>query len=252
MGVDPLSTTTRTTKKNLLLVSTVAATFKIFDISIDKIPVAGISINFDKGVFSFLIALSLIYFLSCFAFYYYIDVKNIEVTNHQRITNKNYESKIHNYVNDYANETRRKIFKLAPHIGHVVIDIDKLLSNAIKYGFNADMLAQEKQKDASGRLYRIFLKDEHGASLEMKPMGNEEFFAIVSRLIDRRIKECRWRFKLYKISLLPRKIGVRASYLIRNYFLDGMLPISFAVLALLSVYDVIDLRWLRNIAPPLS
>jgi hypothetical protein len=59
MAVDPLSPATRATKRNLLVASMLAITYRAFDVSIDKIPVAGLSISFDNRVFAFLLIATL-------------------------------------------------------------------------------------------------------------------------------------------------------------------------------------------------
>src|SRR5262249_10848467 len=85
---DPLTQATRTTKRNLLAASVVAITFKAFDIVADKIPVAGMTITFDKGVFEFLLVMVLWYFLAAFVLYYYIDIENFPRTAHHESTDK--------------------------------------------------------------------------------------------------------------------------------------------------------------------
>jgi hypothetical protein len=52
---DPLSPATRATKRNLLLASVLAISANAFNVSIDKIPVAGLSITFDDRLFAFLL-----------------------------------------------------------------------------------------------------------------------------------------------------------------------------------------------------
>lgn len=66
MGIDPLSSATRAAKRNLLIVSLLTITFRACQISIDKIPFSGLTINFDPGVFAFLLAALLFYFLVTF------------------------------------------------------------------------------------------------------------------------------------------------------------------------------------------
>ena len=88
MAVDPLSTATRGAKRNLLIAAMLAITVKAFNISIDKIPVGPFSISYDPRVFSFLLLCVLMYFLCIFALYYFIDIRNVDKTEHQNASDK--------------------------------------------------------------------------------------------------------------------------------------------------------------------
>ena len=66
MGIDPLSSATRTAKRNLLLVSLAIITVKAFNVTIEQIPLANLSIKFDPGALGFLLTISLLYFLLTF------------------------------------------------------------------------------------------------------------------------------------------------------------------------------------------
>jgi hypothetical protein len=72
---DPLSPATRATKRNLLLASVIAISASAFNVSIDRIPVGGLSITFDDRLFAFLLLIVLAYFLCIFILYYAIDIK---------------------------------------------------------------------------------------------------------------------------------------------------------------------------------
>jgi hypothetical protein len=83
---DPLSSATRAAKRNLLAASLIAVTFKAFNISVERISVVGVNMDFDRGVFEFLILASLAYFLATFCLYYYIDIRNFPRTAHENRT----------------------------------------------------------------------------------------------------------------------------------------------------------------------
>src|SRR4051812_38093337 len=83
---DPLTSSTRTTKRNLLAGSVAAITYKAFDITADKVSLAGVSITFERGVFEFLLVAMLLYFAVTFILYYYIDIKNFPRLAHQEAT----------------------------------------------------------------------------------------------------------------------------------------------------------------------
>jgi hypothetical protein len=63
VSTDPLSSATRTAKRNLLTAATVAITYSAFDVSISKIPLGGLAIEFDNRVFGFLLMAVLLYFM---------------------------------------------------------------------------------------------------------------------------------------------------------------------------------------------
>jgi hypothetical protein len=91
---DPLSTATRATKRNLLVASVLAISANAFNVSVQKIPLAGLSINFDDRLFGFLLLIVVMYFLSTFILYYAIDIKNIETTHHQDESEKAYQLRL--------------------------------------------------------------------------------------------------------------------------------------------------------------
>jgi len=89
---DPLSPATRATKRNLLVASVLAISANVFNVSIDKIPIGGLSITFDDRLFAFLLLIVLIYFLCTFTLYYSIDIKNLEKTDHQTVSEHAYRN----------------------------------------------------------------------------------------------------------------------------------------------------------------
>src|SRR4051794_29488572 len=91
---DPLSPATRATKRNLLIASVLGISANAFNITVDKIPLAGLSINFDDRLFAFLLVIALVYFLGTFVLYYIIDIKNLEVTKHQTAFEDRYTTRI--------------------------------------------------------------------------------------------------------------------------------------------------------------
>ena len=114
MSADPLSSSTRTTKRNLLVASVFAIAYAAFDVTISKIPLAGLEIEFDQRLFSFLILSVLVYFTGTFILYYYIDIRNVELTPHQKLTEGEYTKKKTNYSHAYAQWQLRKIARRLP------------------------------------------------------------------------------------------------------------------------------------------
>src|SRR5258708_5111953 len=91
---DPLSSATRANKRNLLVVSVIAISASAFNVSIDKIPVGGLSMSFDDRLFAFLLVVVLLYFLATFILYYTIDMKNLDPTGHQLAAEKKFQQRL--------------------------------------------------------------------------------------------------------------------------------------------------------------
>jgi phosphotransferase system glucose/maltose/N-acetylglucosamine-specific IIC component len=98
---DPLSSATRAVKRNLLIASVLAISANAFNVSVDKIPVGGLSVNFDSRLFAFLLVVTLLYFFCTFVIYYAIDMKNLEPTTHQQEAEKKSNSKINGFNVNY-------------------------------------------------------------------------------------------------------------------------------------------------------
>ncbi|MFZ0845662.1 MAG: hypothetical protein WAM62_07705, partial [Pseudolabrys sp.] len=82
-NLDPLSSATRATKRNLLGTSTLSIAIKAFDINIEHVDVLGVEVDAAKGALTFILLAAQIYFLLSFLVYYVVDFLNIEPTPHQ-------------------------------------------------------------------------------------------------------------------------------------------------------------------------
>src|SRR4051812_6371044 len=111
---DPLSGATRATKRNLLVASVLGIAANAFRVSVDKIPIAGLSINFDDRLFSFLLLCVLIYFLGTFILYYSIDINNFEKTSHQTESEKRYRLRINDFDSHYLTLMQNDLQARAP------------------------------------------------------------------------------------------------------------------------------------------
>ncbi|SHG72113.1 hypothetical protein [Bradyrhizobium erythrophlei] len=111
---DPLSPATRATKRNLLLASVLAISANAFNVSIDKIPVAGLSITFDDRLFAFLLFIVLVYFLCTFVLYYVIDIKNLEETSHQETARKTFERRQNDFKQRFGTIVQKDLQRYVP------------------------------------------------------------------------------------------------------------------------------------------
>jgi hypothetical protein len=234
---DPVSTATRATKRNLLVVSVLAIAANAFNISIEKIPIAGLSINFDNRLFAFLLLIALVYFLGTFILYYTIDIKNLEKTPHQEESEKAFREHLTGFEQRYAARIQADLRSLAPlnHRFHLTNFADHL-----RTGEFDNILT-----------YRILgTKAPASPRQGLAEMSRNEN-PIVFNSIDKRLKYWIDRFPRAKAWDARRARltirGIRLMYLTRNYLVDGALPILLGVVALAAVLGYINLHWLQNI-----
>jgi hypothetical protein len=227
-----LSPTTRTTERNLLVASVLAITYKAFHVTIDKIPVAGLSLNFDNRVFTFLLLIALVYFLCTFVLYYFIDIRNNEPTAHEVASEKAFNDSLDRFVRKYDSAVQIDLTKRFPEysfmgdgsLGSILRNLEQMSVARITTG----------PRDQTKRI-------------SFKDAGTDPKLAAATQQILRRYW---WRRKLYYVSLLPRLYCIRATYFVRDYLTDGILPIVLGLFAIAAVYDVVGVGWIRTIAPP--
>lgn len=264
---DPLSGATRALKRNLLLASVVAIAFKAFKVSVDHISLAGISANFDRGVFEFLIILSLLYFLVTFCLYYYIDISNLQETDHQARTASWKNSRRREFMSRYWEETDKLVRQL-PLPSHSEIYINQnylhVLQRTIErpsYPSTMDYLKESGAVPLHGdeRIDYITLGIKPSGTRALLPRSEAEnqigaereaAMKLVDEIAIRRAKEFPKHLRLHSARLLPRLIFVRGAYVIRNYGTDGILPVFFAISALCVMYNIFDPAHLMGWLPP--
>ena len=71
----------------------------------------------------------------------------------------------------------------------------------------------------------------------------------LQKFADRAVRCYWWRYHLKRISLLPRLYAIRITYFVRDYAIDGVFPIILALFAIGALYGVVDVRWIRMLAP---
>jgi len=221
MAVDPLSSATRTAKRNLLIAASLAITYRTFDIAVDKIPVAGISINFDSGVFAFLLTMALLYYTLTFALYYYVDIRNFETTHHQTTVETTYKKALDTFAIDYLQHT----------ITLVEREIDS--SQRLQSLIDGDALRNFTRPFLDRRLPDKALKITVRSSTEPRnpnSIPDEHLPDHLQQIVDRRMKHFWWRYWLHRIWYERLRWGVRLTYSVRNYIVDGVLPIALAIL----------------------
>jgi hypothetical protein len=234
MPVDPLSPATRTTKRNLLVASVLAITYKAFNVTIDKIPVAGLSINFDNRVFTFLLLVTLLYFLLTFVLYFFIDIRDIETTAHQTASETLFRDALHSFVLKYEDRLAKEVKEGFP-------DYD-VTSSRIAGALAGQLATGDYPKISKNPGQRKIILDDYA---EPKPEPDPVFINAAQRML-RRYRF--WYWAKYA-SLLPRRYSIRLTYFIRNYLTDGVLPIALGCFAIIALYGKVGVQWIQLIAP---
>jgi hypothetical protein len=234
MPVDPLSPATRTTKRNLLVASVLAITYKAFNVTIDKIPVAGLSINFDNRVFTFLLLVTLLYFLLTFVLYFFIDIRNIETTAHQTASETLFRDALHRFVSKYDEKLTKEVKERFPDYDVLHSGMTGALRGQVAAGYYPKIEKNPGQR-------KIILDDYP----EPKPAPDPVFINAAQRMLRR------YQFSYWAkyASLLPRRYSISLTYFIRNYLTDGALPIVLGCFAIIVLYGKVGVQWIQLIAP---
>jgi len=188
--IDPLTSATRTTKRNLLTASVVAITFKAFDISADKIPVAGVTITFNRGVFEFLLVMVLLYFLATFILYYYIDIKNFPRLVHQEETEE-WRIQATNRVASSINQTAQAILSSEDEELFAVLNQDfhrQMTAWISDFPSTATLIWRMRKKpinyDKMAKLHRRIPRGTISGSIALLPNPNDAQKAWFTRTHD--------------------------------------------------------------------
>jgi hypothetical protein len=236
MAIDPLSSATRNTKRNLLVASVFALAYRGFDVTIDKIPVAGLSIAFNEKLLTFFILICLLYFFATFSLYYYIDIRNAEPTPHQNASASRFQGQLVEFWQQGRHqmlaEVTSKLFE-----GHKILE-----GPAFGQWFSGTL-------DDFTNVYSIAHSNRLSpGSLPREPDDKGMYRYADKALTDLR-NSLRRRGRLYKVRLSISLYAVSATYIIRNYFMDGALPLLLALFAFGALANLYSVRWLQHLVP---
>lgn len=245
MGTDPLEKSTRDAKRNLLLVSVAIITVKAFNVSVEKIPLGGLSINFDPGALGFLLAAALLYFLFTFLLYFYVDARNLEVTKHQE---------------EHAKRSREAPMRYQSKLNYIVANqIEGLLAK----GQSLTAGSGPPQITRSVRPTQIFGGRPRLVVVEISQRRENSFrslvraddpalFENIDNLIARNTRTFWWRIKANELWHRAAGLRVAWTYYVRIYFVDGMFPALLALYALAALFNAVSLDWIRLYSPTLK
>jgi hypothetical protein len=231
---DPLSTATRATKRNLLVASVLAISANAFNVQVEKIPMGGLSINFDSRLFAFLLLVVLLYFFCTFIVYYIIDIKNLERTAHQEAAEKRYNERVQGFR--------------VTHLGRAIQDLAKIIGADYRV-IGTSSYSFDPSRNERG--YRLL-------SPPTTPKGNWNETTIFTHPEEYKKLDphfAKWQSKYPKASTWNRRRAriafniVKLTYFTRNYILDGTLPIALGCVAILATFGIIDLAWIQKWLP---
>lgn len=234
---DPLSSATRTTKRNLLIASVLAISANAFNISIEKIPLAGLSVNFDDRLFTFLLVLTLVYFLGTFVLYYFIDIKNLEPTAHQGETEQRYQRRLRVFPSQYSEMVRSEIEKLIPE-GYVLNTTGNVSETGDAFDLKYTIRKRANRRLIAGTTDEVLPRTEH-----------ETVFSAIDARLAYWTERYPKAFAKNQRRARATVNSIRTMYFVRNYVVDGALPIVLGLLAVTSVLAHMDLHWIQTFLP---
>lgn len=211
-----------------------------FNVSFEKIPIAGLSISFDDRLFGFLLLVVLAYFLCTFALYYTIDIKNLDPTPHQDRAQKALLMRLNGYPQRYAGRMQKDLEKLAPTGSRFMLD----------HNFYDRFQGGDKNNEPGFKLIRINPPSSPQREVVfLERHQAEETFQII---------ETRMHYwtDLYHLAAAGDRrrskfvaLLTRLMYFTRNYFFDGILPILLGLISLAAILDLIKLDWIPAFLP---
>jgi hypothetical protein len=250
---DPLSSVTRGLKRNLMIVGLLAVTYKGFDVTIEKIPAStiGVAIHWDERVFTFVLLAMLLYMLLAFALSYYIDMRNWDKTKHQKRTEQDYMRSVAGFASRYEKRILELVKPLVPADVNIGLAISQMGSNIERKAVTPDYRRRIRQREFVISLYKLSKvpAGRSGKNIDLGRDDHKELYEKIDAIVWRFWRRYSARRMLHKIALLPRLWAVRSAYGVRNYVLDGWLPISLGVIAIRGLLNVIPLRWLQHLVP---
>jgi hypothetical protein len=248
MPAEPLADATRATKRNFLAASLLAITYNAFSVTIQKMPIAGLDISFDAGAFTFLLIVCTAYLEIAFAVYYWIDMKNLPVTEHQNLLRENFlQRNLTLHKNNLAHIRHSLIAAVPERYMLNVSDVN--LAEAIvrlETVFPKSERTVETWAECVARLVKLAPK---GPIEDMPTEISQEFHLRASKILKTEFK--RYRKETFQLHFVWAKhwLPVSAIYIFRNYLLDGLLPFVLGAIALLAMFGAINLKWIATLIP---
>jgi len=229
---DPLSGTTRKAKRNLILASLIAIALPTFDVTLDKLSLAGLSFSHTPGLPEFLLLSLILYFAITFGLHYYADVKDFTGIPHQRETESRRHEKYNEFVRDFLS---RSLWK------------DLVSTGTLKDDFATQYSRWVDGYPSTLRLVVRMIRYPITWSSYLRH-ANEKRNEVV-----RRFQRQVWQFPLayfwFGTKLDVPTNTVRLLYWLRSTFFECIFPALFALLAILVLIGAANLRPLAHYVP---
>jgi hypothetical protein len=207
MAADPLSAATRTTKRNLLAVSSVIILIKMFDVSLDKLPVSGLVLTYDEGAVMFGLVAATVYFLVAFCMYYWIDIKDNKETDYEVTVREWYKGAADLYRRKRAKVMADRAQLLMPqnHRVNIVHGAIEQAQKRVQNPFQKVLAELIKPPYGHEDPFSIVLRGQHLAKPIHRASGDmAELFDMVETSIISDLKLYRWIYWLKAVQFFSR------------------------------------------------
>lgn len=252
MASEPLSAATRATKRNLLLASAAVVLIKVFHISLKNVSLLGGTLATEPGTVLFALTMATLYLLGSFLIYYRADMRSLDKTDLEVAVDDYYSRQVQSLrdmawgeVTRYFNSLEGKgdDISLIGGISYLIesesvfAKIDVSLIRRMHQQKLYVVLNNFNPNDSVDRFEKVYLTNQAWLEFEM-------WFV-------KYLKDYRWAVMARKIPLALKAARKKSIFMFRTYMWDGLLPVSFGILALAAAYDLVDLAWIKSFAPPI-
>jgi hypothetical protein len=226
VAYDPLSRSTRTSKRMLLLVVALAFFIDLFHISLTDIPLGGLETRVDPGVLPLLIFVIVLYFSISFGIAIFDDVTNTPTPHVLKIYNEELLNRLYAGLNDAEKEITDRLAALGIGRGPA-LSIARNIGFRVKNAFPASV-----SRETIEQVVR------HPLEEEIREKLTPELLADITRILSEVTAPV---VKDYK----RPKIGAYLQFFYaRLYGFELALPAALAVATLVLYFRKIDLAWL--------
>lgn len=255
MATDPLSSATRTNKRNLIAAASAVILLKTYSGKVEKLPVGGVTFRIEPGAVMFALVVTVAYFLTTFAMYYWIDLKDNKPIEYEVSLRKWYDKALHNYRISKGSRLEKEIRKKLSLGQDVIFQHSFTETLFFNYGWRALRLPRSFTRKQNELGYPVKFGRSLSPVLSEITRLNEE----QNKLLDQMDAIIYFSLFAYRMTYPFRQIQFFITYatkksvfIIRNYFFDGILPLALGVAALSAAYDLVPLDWLKELAPPVN
>ncbi|HKJ75519.1 MAG TPA: hypothetical protein VKA19_15495 [Alphaproteobacteria bacterium] len=226
MSYDPLSRSTRSSKRMLLLVVVLAFLIDLFHIALTDLPLGGFETRVDPGVLPLFVFIIVLYFTISFAIAIFDDVANTPTPHVLEIYNAELLSRLYAGLSDAEKQMTERLSGLGLSRGpalSIARNITFKVKNDFPEGVSPAAIAQIVHRPLDEEM-RAKLPEDIG----------EEFWRVLSDVVAPVVKDYR----------KPRIGAYLQFFYARLYGFELALPAALALATLYLYFRKIDLAWL--------